>query len=55
MQAKVEETAVSNFNGNSTFYDMDSNENTIGSFSKEFVEMHEHHEKLISIEVQVKN
>ncbi len=54
MNAHVEEIAVSNFNGTETFYDMDSDENTIASFKKEFVEMHKHHKKLIPIEVSVK-
>ncbi len=52
-QAKVEQIALADFNGFSVFYDMDSEENTIGSFSRKFVEAHFHHKKIIPIEVKV--
>lgn len=51
--AKIEKIAISNFNGLATFYDMASEENTIGSFSREFVEAHSHHKEIILIKVNV--
>ena len=51
--AKIEQVAVSNFNGTATFYDMASEENTIGSFSREFVEAHSHHKAIVPIKVGV--
>jgi FkbM family methyltransferase len=49
----VEQVAVSNYEGKAVFYDMDTDENTIGSFDKNFVEGHKHSSKIIPIEIPV--
>jgi len=43
--------AVSDKEGTNLFYDMDSYDNTIGSFNKEFVNKHKHHTQLVPIKV----
>ncbi len=49
--ADVCTAAIGDIEGQVTFFDMKSDENTIGSISKSFVEKHEHHTEIISIVV----
>lgn len=49
---QIENIAISEFEGVSKFYDMDSYDNTIGSFDSSFVKRHKHHQKLIPIHVK---
>lgn len=51
LEANVVTMAVGNKEGSITFFDMDSEENTIGSIDKSFVEKHEHSTTIIPIEV----
>ena len=53
MEGVIEQRAVTDFDGTVSFYDMDSSENTIGSIHKEFVLKHEHHTRLVKINVPV--
>lgn len=50
---KLIQSAVSDYSGNVTFYDMDSFDNQIGSLEQNHVRKHEHHKKLKPIPVQV--
>lgn len=50
-KAKVIESATGDDTGNVTFYDMDSNENTIGSIDENFVRSHDHATRIIPIKV----
>jgi len=54
LEAIFEQLAIADFDGKTTFYDMDISENTIGSLDKSFVESHLHHKKIVPIEVPVK-
>lgn len=52
MNIGIEEIALSDHEGVATFYDMDSFDNTIGSFNEDFVKRHRHHKALNAIEVK---
>jgi FkbM family methyltransferase len=47
----VERYAVSNLDGEATFYDMEMEDNTIGSLHESFVRSHRHSKRLIPIKV----
>jgi FkbM family methyltransferase len=53
LSADIENFALSNFEGETVFFDSDSNENTIGSLSREFVEKHNYKHNLIPIKTKV--
>ncbi len=49
---RIEKLAVSDTVGTATFYDMDSFDNTIASFNPDFIKAHQHHKKLIPMNVE---
>lgn len=50
-EVKVETAAVGDRVGDVTFFDMKSNENTIGSIDENFVKSHKHHKEIVPIKV----
>ncbi len=53
MHLDVFPVAVADKESTSTFYDMKSDDNTIGSLKKDFVKKHKHHKEIVPIKVPV--